>query len=155
MTFFKQRLPAGTEIVAVGNSYGSYISARLSAERELAGLSLRVPANYADENFDKPKWIMSGDSDPELNAWREQVIGPAENKALKAVHDFKGAIQIIEAEKDELVPSQTVQNYVHAVADESKLDYHLMEGWPHSLGDSEERQRQFRDILLNWLEQKV
>ncbi len=141
------------KIVVAGNSYGGYMSALLTAERPLAAVSLRVPANHPDEHFDDKQL---GQLDDVLKQkWREIPLDYNATSSLKALHNFAGPIQIIEAELDEMVPSQTVKNYVNAVTDKSKLDYHLMKGWPHSLGDSQERQRQFRDILLNWLEQKV
>src|SRR5665213_2663776 len=53
--FIKQKLPPGTNIVAAGTSYGSYMAVLLSGERPLAGLQLRVPANYWEDGFDEPQ----------------------------------------------------------------------------------------------------
>jgi esterase/lipase len=67
------------------------------------------------------------------------------------VHDFAGPIQIIEAEKDEVVVSQVVANYKNAVSASTQLEYHLMKDWPHSLGNDEQRNKQFQKLLLDWL----
>jgi len=145
----RQHTKAG--IVAIGNSYGGYLAALLSAERPLAAMSLRVPANYPDERSDEQQ-LNQRDT---IMDWRELALEFKATRSLKAIHDFTGAVQIIEAEFDEMVPHQTVQNYVSAVSNKAKLDFHLMKGWPHSIGNSQERAEQLQDILLHWLEQKV
>jgi esterase/lipase len=154
--FFKTKLPAANKIAVVGSSYGSYLAALLSSNRQVYALSLRVPENYPDENADKPQVPQAPDfGNTSLNEWRKQMANYDSTKSLKAVHDFAGPIQIIEAEKDDIVPHQTVQNYVNAVKDKSKLDYHLMTGWPHSLGDDDQRNRQYQEILLSWLNKQI
>lgn len=146
----RSKITAGTPIVVVGSSYGSYIASLLSAEREVEALSLRVPANYTDDGYDLPKWGR-GHEDPVVAAWRLQPLNSSGTKSLQAVHDFSGKIQIFEAEQDEIIPHQAVKNYVDAVSDQSKLEHQLMKGWPHSLGDNEPRNKEFQTILLEWL----
>ncbi len=150
---FTSKLPKDTKIIAMGNSYGCYLSALLSSERPLGGISLRVPANYTDEKFDEPQLGQGGD-DPRIINWREQPLEPSENRALKNLSDFDGPVQIIEAEFDERVPHQTVQNYIDAIQDKSRLDYHFMKGWTHSLGPDKPRNEEFQQIVLKWLEQQ-
>jgi esterase/lipase len=149
---FINKLPEKTKIAAVGSSYGSYHSVLLSGQRDLAALSLRVPANYPDEEFNEPQINQSGDVAQNVMHWRRMKLEVSENRALADLHNFKGYVQVIEAEKDELVPHQTVQNYVDAVKDKDKLEYHLMEGWPHSLGLDKERNERYHSLLLNWIE---
>jgi esterase/lipase len=151
---FKSKLPADTKIVVAGNSYGGYMAAVLSVERPLAAIHIRVPANYFDETFNKPQ-EGQGHEDPKVFEWRHQKLDFNASRSLKALHNFDGPVQIIEAELDDLVPHQTVQNYVDAVKDKSKLDYHFMKGWTHSLGLDPERNRQYQELLLNWLQQQV
>jgi esterase/lipase len=139
------------KIAVAGNSYGGYLAALLAAERSLAAVSLRVPANYPDEHFDESQLNQRGT----IVDWRELPLEFNTTRSLKAIHDFAGAVQIIEAELDEMVPHQTVQNYVSAVSNKAKLDFHLMKGWPHSISGSQERAEQLQDILLHWLSQKV
>lgn len=148
--FFKTQLPAGTKIGAVGTSYGGYLTAVLCGERPIACAQLRVPANYPDESFDQIQ-MGQGSENAKVMGWRLQPLGPAATKSLAAIHAFSGPVQIIEAELDDHVPHQTVQNYVEAVSDTSKLDYHFMKGWPHSLGDDPEHNRQYQEVLLAWL----
>jgi esterase/lipase len=151
---FKSKLPADFKIGVPGNSYGGYLAAVLTAERPLACIQMRVPADYTDEGFEELR-AGKGSENPEVMKWRHQSRDPNATKSLRALHAFKGPIQIIETELDDVVPHQTVQNYIEAVADKSQLDYHFMKGWPHSLGDDPERNRQYQAILLDWLNKQV
>ena len=112
---------------------------------------MRVPANYKDADFDQPK-LGLGHDDAELMRWRHLKMGAVETKSLRALHVFKGPVQIVEAEYDDAVPHQTVQNYIDAVADKNQLEYNFMKEWPHSLGDDPQRNKQFQEMLLNWSE---
>lgn len=150
--FFNTQLPAGAKIATVGNSYGGYLATLLTTERPIDYLQLRVPANYPDEGYNQPQ-IGQGGDDPLVMKWRRQELDSAATKSLRALCNYQGPVQIIEAELDERVPHQTVQNYVDAVNNKTKLDYHLMKGWPHSLGLDAERNRQYQEILLNWTEE--
>ena len=147
---FKSMIPDNMPIAIVGNSYGSYMAALASNEPDVNAISLRVPANYPDAKSNQ-KQAGQGHIDPGIMQWRRTLLSHTETKALRAVHEFGGKVQIIEAELDEMVPHETVQSYVNAVSNPEKLEYHFMEGWPHSLGNHPERNKQFQDILLNWL----
>jgi esterase/lipase len=149
--YLKSNLPEGMPICVTGSSYGGYTAAILSSERKMNGLSLRVAANYPDEGFELPQ-EGKGNEDPRVAKWRTEKLEAEATKSLRAVHAFKGKIQILEAELDEVIPHQTTQNYVDAASDKLLLDYHLMKGWPHSLGDDEERNKDFQTLLLKWLE---
>ena len=151
--FFASKLADSTQIGAAGSSFGSYLAAVLSGLRELACLSLRVPANYSDEGWSEPQFPQAASfENPEILKWRDNPLSFDATKSLQATHDFNGPIQIIEAEDDDIVPHQTIQNYIDAVQDKAKLEHHLMHGWPHSLGDDPERNRRYQEMLLNWLE---
>lgn len=137
-------------IVVLGSSYGSYIGVLLSKERLVHALSLRVPANYADANFDRPK--LEGDSDKEaVMAWRRQPLTAEENRALKAIHEFTGRIQVIESGVDEQIPHQTVQNYIDAIATPEQLHYCVMEGWGHSFSYDDAKAAQYVEVVTAWL----
>ncbi len=147
---FKSSIPEGTEIVAIGNSFGGYIAPLLTTQRKVRALSIRVPADYPDDKFDLPQ-MGQGHDDPEVLRWRHRLHESSETMALRAVHEFTGELQIIEAKLDDLVPHETVHSYANAFADPEKLEYHLMEDWPHSLSDDETRNDQFQELLLTWL----
>lgn len=148
--YFVSHLPDDLQIVVVGNSYGGYMASLLAAERKVAALSLRVPAAYADGGFEEPR-LGKGSENPEVMKWRLTPHKYTDNIGLTNIHNFAGPIQILEAENDDVVPHQTVQNYVDAVADKNNLDYQLLKGWPHSMGTDPARNREFQTILLDWL----
>lgn len=119
-------------ISAVGSSFGGYLVALLSDKRLLKDISLRVPADYADEEFDLLKYKSTGFNNQEIMKWRN-IRRPADaTMALRAVHEFKGYIQIIESEKDTVVPHAIIQNYLDAVKDKDKLNYAVIKDAPHS-----------------------
>jgi esterase/lipase len=139
------------KIVLLGSSYGSYIAALLSTARNVAALSLRVPANYPDELFDQPK--ISGDIDTKQTmAWRNLPLTSSDNRALAAIHHFSGDVQIIESGADEQIPHQTVQNYIDALADCTRLDYQVMKGWSHSFSHESQKAKQYVDVVSAWLD---
>ena len=150
--FLKTYIGNETPIVVVGNSYGSYIAILLTEKRRVDALSLRVPAGYPDELLGLPKWG-KGHDDPIVAKWRTERTHYSDNKALHLLHDFKGPVQIIEAERDDVVPHQTVMNYKNAVSNETQLNYHFMKDWPHSLGTDRNRNQQFQQLLVTWANQ--
>ncbi|MGF7229487.1 MAG: alpha/beta hydrolase family protein [Candidatus Saccharibacteria bacterium] len=145
--YFKQQLPQGTKIGVIGSSFGSYTGVLLAAERAVHCLSLRVPATYPDDGFAKPQL-------PQINAaglveWRKKPLDHHQNKAFQVLHDFGGEVLIIESSEDTVVPQQACQNYANAVADPTKLQYHVMHGAPHSL-INDEQHREYGRILTDW-----
>lgn len=152
--YFRSFLPEHVRIGVAGNSYGGYLATLLSSERPLACIQMRVPANYPDDNFDNIQ-LGQGAENPAIMSWRQQRLDPSSTKSLRALNNFQGPVQIIEAELDDSVPHQTVQNYVEAVGDKTKLDFHFMKGWPHSLKTDPVRNKQYQTILLDWLNRQV
>ena len=146
--FLIERLPSGTGIVPVGNSYGAYLAVLLAAERKVAAISLRVPSVYPDDGFDTPEMGRGG----LVRDWRLGSLPWQENRAFTALHNFGGPVQIIEAEHDEWIPHESVENYLAALPDGSVPDYHFMHGWTHALGGNVEWNQEFRRILLAWLD---
>jgi len=149
--FLKAHVAEGTQIGVIGSSFGSYTAALLSARRPVVCLSLRVPANYPDEGFNDPQLAQKGVT-CDFTAWRQQKIGPAENQALLALHNFKGPVQIIEAGADEQVAHQVIQNYVDAVGDKQRLSYSVMKDAPHSLVNGKLTE-EYLSLLVDWARQ--
>ena len=125
-------------VTAIGSSFGSYLSALLSSKRDCKALVLRVPANYPDKGFDEPHYpvrhaIYSPASPSPLAEWKLEPHTYQEVSSLRALHDFKGRILIVESEKDETVPQQCVKDYANAVVDTTHLTYVVMRGALHSI----------------------
>jgi esterase/lipase len=146
--YLNQQVGPGTKIGVIGSSFGSYTAVLLSAKRDVYCLSLRVPASYPDEGFDEPQLAQSAND--ELTEWRMQKLDYTQNHAFKALHNFSGKVQIIEAEKDDLVPAQAPQNYAEAVSDKSNLTYEVVPAAPHRLAN-EQLHEDYERRLIAWV----
>lgn len=149
--FLKQHIGSQTEIGVVGSSFGSYTGILLSEQRPVKCLSLRVPASYPDEGFNDPQEPQSGT--PALTKWRRKEVSHSQNKAFGALHNFKGYVQIVEAENDEIVTHQVATNYANAIADKRRLQHDVMQGAPHTLAN-EQLSAEYVKLLTEWA-QKV
>ena len=132
----------------IGSSFGGYLAALLSAQRKLAWMILRVPADYPDESFEQP-----GISSRYSVDWCKEKKNWQATKALRAIHAFQGRVLIVESEKDEVVPKETLLNFKNAIANPNNLDYVVMKDAPHSLTHYPEFKKHFNGIVLNWCTQ--
>ncbi len=139
-------------IAVVGSSYGGYLAAILTTLRPVKWLALRVPALYKDAGWTLPKKQLH--KDPDLHAYRRRKVRPQDNRALKACAAFKGDVLIVESEKDDTVPHQTIENFVEAAKHAHSLTYRVIEGADHGLSD-EPAQRAYTALLVNWLTEMV
>lgn len=139
-------------ISAIGSSFGGYLVTLLSSKRNVKNLVLRVPADYPNEMFDKPKKLSTSE-DLEIINWRRQARRFMETYALEALHNFAGNVLVIESEKDEVVPHRTIANYLRAVDNQNKLTHIVMKGAPHSTKEGKFRDEVVR-ILTGWLQNK-
>lgn len=143
-----------SRIGVVGESFGGYLASLLSAQRKLAWMVLRVPADYPDEEFNLPKIPTLAQDRPAVSQWREQKREWGATAALRAIHAFRGKILIVESENDDLVPHQTVQNYGDAVSEKRDLRYELMKDAPHSLSQHPDIKKQFNEMVFEWEKNK-
>jgi pimeloyl-ACP methyl ester carboxylesterase len=139
-------------IAVVGSSYGGYLAAILTTLRPVKWLALRVPALYKDAGWEVAKKQLHKESD--LHAYRRRPVRPQDNRALKACAVFQGDVLIVESEHDDIVPHQTIQNYVDASKHAHSLTYRMIEGADHGLSQ-EPAQRAYTSILVNWLTEMV
>lgn len=135
-------------ISAIGSSFGGYLVALLSAKRKIRNLVLRAPADYPNETFGRERIIFVGNN-PKVMTWRNKSRQPKESYALEALHKFKGNVLVIESEKDDRVPHQTIDNYVNAVKNKDKLTHVIMKDAPHSIKEGKFRDEVER-ILTKW-----
>jgi len=131
-----------------GNSFGSYLAARLVGVRDVENLALQAPANYPDDVIDRPVMDYSGTRP--VSEWRQAPLASDATSSLDAVHGFRGKILVIESERDEFVPRQTTQNYLDAASNPAAVEHEVLLGASHTLRDPELR-KQCKDILLAFL----
>ena len=137
-------------ITVIGSSFGSYLGAILASKRLIKNLVLRVPSNYPDNEFKEIKILKSSEF-PGVMEWRSQKLDYNATQSLRSIHGFPGNVFIVESEKDEKVPHQTIQNYLNAVQDKQKSTYFLMKDAPHSLTGRPDLIKEFNQILVSWL----
>lgn len=139
-------------ISVVGTSMGSYLATRLSSKRDVKNLVIRAPADYPNEVADEPVMDHGGDN-PDTMTWRKRIKKYNGSFALESMHSFNGNVLVIESENDDLVPHETVENYITAAPDKTKLTYVLIKNTPHSI-----KEGKFRDevekILVSWFKER-
>lgn len=137
------------QIGVIGASYGAYLGAMLALKRKLKWLMMRVPALYFDQQFEVPTKELIGDEDNE--AFRSTDLVPEESSALKAISDFKGNLLIIESENDQVIPKQTIENYLRFAPE--KTTHVVMKNTAHSL-ETREEEMEYIKILEKFLTKK-
>jgi dienelactone hydrolase len=140
-----------TSIAVVGSSYGGYLAAILSGMRKVRWLAMRVPALYKDEEWSVPKRKLDRDM---LAAYRASPLTPQDNKALRACLGFTGDVLIVESEKDDLVPHETINSYRGAFRQAHSLTYRVIDGGDHAL-TSQLSQKAYTSLLVSWLTEMV
>ena len=141
-----------SNIAVVGSSYGGYLAAILTSMRNVKWLALRAPALYLDSGWELPKLQLHRDHD--LVAYRQKLIAPAENRALRACLAFSGDVLVIESENDSVVPHAVITSYVEACTRAHSLTSRVIRGADHGLSD-EGAQRSYTSLLVNWMTEMV
>lgn len=135
-------------ISIVSSSFGGYLSSMVTTKRKIKHLAMRVPADYANNTFEKPKMGNAGEN-PKVFEWRLIPKKYTEIFAYKALHNYDGNILIIESEKDDVVPHQSIQNYIDAVKDKRQLTHIVVKNAPHSIKEGPFKNEVER-ILIRW-----
>jgi pimeloyl-ACP methyl ester carboxylesterase len=139
-------LAPDARIGLVGASFGAYLSLMASDTRDVAGLSLRVPANLPDDDFDDPYVPRFG---PQSGRRQPSDLTPADSRPLRALRAFGGPVQIIDADGDDVIPAKTIEDYAAAV-EPARLSRYTLHG-PHHLATPELR-GEYIAALLVWAE---
>lgn len=134
-----------------GSSYGGYLASILTFKRKVKWLVLRAPALYRDDDFNIPTAKLIRE---DINIYRQSKIRPKDNLTLKAVSEFSGDLLLVESEKDETVPKQTIKNYVQAVNPRAVLAHKIMKNADHPLTKKKWKLK-FIEILSGWFAEKL
>jgi dienelactone hydrolase len=139
-------------IAVVGSSYGGYLAAILTSMRDVKWLALRAPALYLDIGWELPKLQLHREHD--LVAYRQKLVPPAENRALRACTAYQGDVLVIESENDSVIPHAVITSYVEACTRAHSLTVRVIQGADHGLSD-EDAQRSYTLLLVNWMNEMV
>ena len=138
-------------IAVVGSSYGGYLSAILTTLRPVRWLALHVPALYRDTEWTRPKASLDRQ---DIDRYRRSVVTSDENRALGACRRFKGDVLIVEAERDDYIPHQTIMNYRAAFVESHSLTHRILDNSDHAL-TGEVSQAAYNGILMRWITEMV
>lgn len=138
-------------VAVIGSSYGGYLAAILTTMRDVRWLGLRVPALYADEDWNTPKSQLDRAT---LQALRHRPLLPSENRALGACESFRGDVLLVESEHDPLVPHTVIKNYMNASTGARSLTYRMIAGADHALTEPEWQQT-YTTVLVHWMNEMV
>lgn len=135
----------------IGSSYGGYLSAVAANYLEFDCIVLRVPALYFDKDFDTPTDKLIKENP---QAFTSSDLTEKNCLALKGIANFPGEIFIIESEKDEVIPHAVIENYLSVITDKRKLTYKIMKGAGHHFWNNPKLDKEYLNILKNWLKEK-
>jgi hypothetical protein len=113
-----------------GSSYGCYLAMLLSERRKVAWLVLRTPATYPDIGFANIPMVQVIER---LGNYRRQPAAPEGNAALQSLSAFRGDVLIIAGERDEEVPSRTIENVAGACQVAHSIITEVIRGADHVL----------------------
>ena len=128
------------------------LAALLTEMRPVRWLALRSPALYLDDGWDTPKARLH--DDPELFRYRRRAVDAEHNRALSACSRFTGDALLVQAEHDEIVPDQVVENYAKAFGKARSMTRRMVRGADHAFREKP-AQREYTDILMAWMTEMV
>lgn len=142
----------GEAIALVGISYGGYLAAILSQMRPVRWLALRTPAIYLDHDWEAPKRRLH--EDPELLRYRQRQVTLEENRALRACAAFAGDVLLVEAEHDQILPRQVIENYAAAFGSAKSMTRRLIGGADHGFSEKT-AQKDYTGVLMAWMTEMI
>ena len=101
-----------------------------------------MPANLPDDDFADTYVDRFGPGNR-----RPEDIYPVDSRALRALRAFRGPVQLIDADGDDVIPAKTIEDYAAAV-DPERLTRYTLHG-PHHLATPELR-GEYIAALLVW-----
>lgn len=136
------------DITVMGTSYGGYLAAYLTQYRAFSKLLLRTPALYRPEDF----FTNHGGIDivQTATAYRRNTSELIVNPIFKGAKIFAGTTFIVVHGADEVVPTQTTNQYVTSF----DADTYVADGFKHSFNDPTNPQENIKDYintLVHWL----
>lgn len=139
-------------IAVVGLSYGGYLSALLTELRPVRWLALRSPALYRDAGWELPKRQLHADQG--LPEYRQQRLGPEDNRVFAVASRYVGDVLLVEAEHDVIVPHPVLDNYRRAYINARSLTVRTIKDADHALSEKS-WQREYGATLIKWLTEMI
>jgi uncharacterized protein len=128
----------GVDVARIGicaASYGAYLAARTTSERDVKRLLLRAPALYADADLDTP-----------LRTLRSTSSSSDAAILLGELRRYPGSVMVLESERDEVIDKATIDAYVSTFP---SVVHELIPGATHSLVEPAWRDT-FIELIVSW-----
>lgn len=138
-------------IAVVGSSYGGYLAAIMTSLRPVKWLALRVPALYRDGNWLAPKAELDR---TDLARYRNSIVKPEDNRALRECQGFEGDVLVVESEHDDIVPHPVIESYTSAFSSARSMTYRVIKGADHALSDERSRDA-YEALLVGWVREMI
>lgn len=143
-----------SNVIVIGNSYGSFLASHLSFYRAISTIILRAPAIYEPSEFYN-LWLTRFANE---DAYRESIVDyRSDAVALRKSHLFTGKVKNIPAhalvvvhELDEVIPRQTSDAYIQAF----EADNFIAHSFKHAVSQSDVSKEQITDYynrITDWL----
>lgn len=140
-------------ISIVGVSFGGYMAPLVTQYRSVREIAMRAPANYPDEDVNKPQIVHSTPADS--HGWETDINQRARTRAVKALELFSGDILLVESENDTTIHPLTVQTFHDAAQKSAKLTYKILKGAPHSISGDKHHREAYLELLVSWIKASV
>jgi dienelactone hydrolase len=126
-----------------GTSFGGYITGMVLKDNDfIKSVVLRAPSAHSMINFiSKPT--------PPDNYFQKRENWK-NSGSYKGLEKFRGALLVIESEKDELLSAETVQKYYKVAVNAQKRKLYIQKNVGHSLSDNPEGRKEFNEVTFNW-----
>lgn len=129
-----------------GKSFGGYMAALVSKQRNVKSMVLQAPAVFKDAWFSQPmQWTQ--EFRKERIAYRHTPEA-LNNKAISAIQQYNNPILIIGSEFDEMTPKPILEKYF-AVCPSEKKELRWIKGADHSLTD-EKYNQEYTQMMVDW-----
>lgn len=146
--FFSRQSVVDSEKIGIcGTSYGGYLAAIVSSKRPIKSLILRSPAVYKDQWANTP--LVDIDK-RQKEALRSLQSNSQNSIAIDNLRHFKGSLLIIESEKDEIIPHQTIENYWKSAGKVKNKKMAVIENAAHYLPPGSPQDQQFVRLTVDW-----
>jgi uncharacterized protein len=146
--WLKEHYP-NAKVTVMGSSYGGFLAVQLTKYRAFDRLVLRVPSIYEPSDFyTLNSALNSDDAMPRKIAFRKNREALAKHPLLARASEFPGKTLVVVHEKDDHIPTETTDAYIHAF----HADSYVAKGFLHNLGKMpQDKAKVYEQAIIDWL----
>lgn len=151
----KQSFVDSNRIGISGKSFGSYMGALVSKQRKVKSIVLQAPAVYADSWLKNPLLVSAyhDEEQAKLRILYRNSKNALNNKAIRAIEEYKNPLLVIGSELDDVVPENIVKGYYNACQSENKKLTWIKDA-DHALHNKKHNQ-EYTGLMINWFKKTL